>query len=171
MIAQYKTGFTGYVTRFVIFTQGMIHQGITLFPIINGNPYPDYPVIGTILTYLSSLLFGKISVLSIGFPYCIAAALTLVFIYKLGVIHDKKWGFYAVLFALFTWKFVDAVHFIALDIYPTLATVFCFYFVYTAKIKNNLKRLWWLPLGLIFGFLRADPLDLLVRLLSYLFFI
>ncbi len=139
MLCQYKEGIIGYTTRFYYFVDYMRHYGFTYFPIINGQPYPDYPIGNTFLLYLASLPFGKLSVVTIGLPYCIAASLILVLIYKLGALHNKKWGFYGVLFALFTFEYIDAVHLLALDVYVALSATFCFYLVYKAKLMGNKK--------------------------------
>jgi 4-amino-4-deoxy-L-arabinose transferase-like glycosyltransferase len=162
MACQYKEGIIDYITRFPVFAQNMLRDGVTFFPIIHGHPFTDYTVTNTLLIYLSSLFFGKVSILSMGFPYCVAASLTLVLIYKLGALHNKKWGLYAVLFAFLAWKFADAIHFLALDVYPMLAVTFCFYIAYSAKLQNSRLRLWWLPLGLIFGFMMRGPVGFIV---------
>jgi hypothetical protein len=154
---QYTPAIIGYITRFPVFAENMLQHGISYFPLINGGAYPDYPIGNTFLIYLVSLPFGKVSIFSMGLPYSVAAALTLVLIYKLGALHDKKWGFYGVLFALFTWQFTDAVHGFALDVYPTFLTVFCFYLVYAVK-----KWLCLLPLALLAGLLIRGPIGLIV---------
>ena len=89
---QYKLGVSHYLVRFVHFVQNMLIHGPSLFPITHGQPYPDYPVTNTYLLYLSSLAFGKLSVLSMGVPYCAAGALCLVLIYQIGALQDKRWG-------------------------------------------------------------------------------
>ena len=157
MFFQYTPAIIGYIARFPVFAENMLQHGLSYFPIINGAPYPDYPIGNTFLIYLVSLPFGKISIVTMGLPYSIVASLTLVLIYKLGALHDKKWGLYAVLFALFTWQFTDAVHGFALDVYPAFVTVFCFYLVYSTK-----KWLWLLPLALLAGLLTRGPIGLIV---------
>jgi hypothetical protein len=93
MALQYKPAVLNYTTRFVDFADYMLLHGITLFPIAEDlKPYPDYTVLNTLLVYLVSLPFGRVSVLSMGFPSCVAASLMLVFIYRLGALHSKKWG-------------------------------------------------------------------------------
>lgn len=158
---QYKEAITNYTTRFVEFADYMLHHGVTLFPISsNSEPYPDYTIANTFLIYLFSLPFGRLSIVSMGLPYCITAALTLVFIYKLGALHDKKWGLYGVLFALFTWVFLDSVNSLALDVYPTFMTVLCFYLAYSAELKKDKSRLIFLFFGLILGFIFRGPIGL-----------
>lgn len=158
---QYKSAITNYTTRFVEFADYMLHHGITLFPIASDlQPYPDYTSANTFLIYLFSLPFGQLSITSMGLPYCITAALTLVFIYKLGALHEKKWGLYGVLFALFTWIFLDSVNFLALDVYPTLTTIICFYIAYSADLKKDYRYLVFLFIGLLLGFIFRGPIGL-----------
>ena len=160
---QYRASITNYTTRFVDFAEYMLHHGVTLFPIAEDlQPYPDYTIAHTFLVYLFSLPFGRLSILSMGLPYCIAAALMLVFVYKLGALHEKKWGLYGVFFSLFTWAFLDSVNFWALDIYPALFTVTCFYSVYSAELKNDKSRLVFVFVGLALGFVFRGPIGLIV---------
>ena len=162
MALQYKPAVLNYTTRFVDFADYMLLHGITLFPIADDlKPYPDYTVLNTLLVYLVSLPFGQVSILSMGFPSCVAASLMLVFIYRLGALHSKKWGAYGVLFSLLTWAFLDGVNSLALDIYPALLTVMCFYFAYTAEIKKDSRRLVFLYVGLALGFAFRGPIGLI----------
>ncbi|WP_256350372.1 ArnT family glycosyltransferase [Pseudomonas gingeri] len=159
---QYKAAILNYTTRFVDFADYMLHHGVTLFPIAEDlKPYPDYTIANTFLIYLASLPFGRISILSMGLPYCISAALTLVFIYKLGALHERKWGLYGVLFSLFTWAFLDGVNSLALDVYPALFTVICFYLAYSADLKKDPSRLFFVFVGLALGFMFRGPIGLI----------
>ncbi|EZI30516.1 hypothetical protein [Pseudomonas extremaustralis] len=161
-VLQYKLAVLNYTTRFVDFAQNMLEHGVTLFPIAdNLQPYPDYTVINTLLVYLVSLPFGRVSVLSMGLPFCVAAALMLVFVYKLGVLHEKKWGAYGVVFTLFTWSFLDGVNSLALDIYPALVTVVCFYLAYSGEVYKQRFRLPLVLAGLALGFAFRGPIGLI----------
>ena len=161
-VLQYKLAVLNYTTRFVDFAQNMLEHGVTLFPIAdNLQPYPDYTVINTLLVYLVSLPFGRVSVLSMGLPFCVAAALMLVFVYKLGALHEKKWGAYGVVFALFTWSFLDGVNSLALDIYPALVTVVCFYLAYSGEVYKQRFRLPLVLAGLALGFAFRGPIGLI----------
>nr|WP_185021953.1 glycosyltransferase family 39 protein [Pseudomonas poae] len=161
-VLQYKPAVLNYTTRFVDFAQYMLQYGVTLFPIADDlQPYPDYTVFNTLLVYLVSLPFGRISILSMGFPFCVAAALMLVFIYKLGALHEKKWGAYGVVFALFTWSFLDGVNSLALDVYPALFTVMCFYLAYAGEMHQQRFRLLLVLAGLALGFAFRGPIGLI----------
>lgn len=161
-VLQYKPAVLNYTTRFVDFAQYMLAHGVTLFPIADDlRPYPDYTVINTLLVYLVSLPFGRVSILSMGLPFCVAAALMLVFVYKLGALHEKKWGAYGVVFALFTWSFLDGVNSLALDIYPALFTVVCFYLAYTGEVYKQRFRVLLVLAGLALGFAFRGPIGLI----------
>ncbi|WP_152222992.1 glycosyltransferase family 39 protein [Pseudomonas sp. SCB32] len=159
---QYKPAILNYTTRLVDFTQYMLYNGMTLFPIADDlQPYPDYTIANTFLEYLFSLPFGRVSILSMGLPICMAASLMLVFVYKLGALHDKKWGLYGVVFSLFTWAFLDGVTYLALDVYPALFTVVCFYLAYTADLKQAPYRLAFVFVALALGFTFRGPVGLI----------
>ncbi|MGY2440270.1 ArnT family glycosyltransferase [Pseudomonas sp. SDO52101_S400] len=162
MVLQYKPAVLNYTTRFVDFADYMLLNGVTLFPIADDlNPYPDYTVTTTLLVYLFSLPFGRVSILSMGLPSCIAASLMLVFIYRLGALHNRKWGVYGVLFSLLTWAFLDGVNSLALDIYPALFTLICFYIAYSADVKKDPSRLVFLFVGIALGFAFRGPIGLI----------
>ena len=162
MALQYKPAVLNYTTRFVDFADYMLHHGLTLFPIADDlQPYPDYTIANTLLVYLASLPFGRLSILSMGLPVCIAGALMLVFVYKLGALHDKRWGAYGVLFSLFTWAFLDGVSYLALDVYPALVTLLCFYLAYRADIKQVRAQLPLIGVALALGFFFRGPVGLI----------
>lgn len=154
--------FIAFQTRFALFAQEMLHHGISWFPSTYQHPYPDYPVLPTILIYLLALITGKITPLVAILPTAITSALILVFIYRFGAIWKERWGIYAVLFALFTQYFVQESRSIALDQYISLVTIGCIYIIHSAKIYNLNKRLWLLPLILIGGFACRGPIGLII---------
>nr|BFD42387.1 hypothetical protein FFPRI1PSEUD_38860 [Pseudomonas sp. FFPRI_1] len=159
---QYKAAILNYTTRFVDFAQYMLYHGMTLFPISDDlQPYPDYTIANTWLMYLASLPTGRVSILSMGLPYCIAAALILVFIYKLGALHEKRWGLCAVLFSLFTWAFLDSVNSLALDVYPALFALLSFYLCYATDLKQKPSRQGLVYLALALGFAFRGPIGLI----------
>lgn len=162
MACQYTTTIIDYEARFVTFTQYALIHGLTYFPVYFGKLYPDYPIGNTVLLYLTALPFGKLSIFTIGIPYCLTAAATITLTYKIAALHDKKWGLYAVLFSFFSWQYLYDVHNVAVDIYVVLATVACFYLVYSAKLKATRWRLCWIPLVLLFGLFTRGPIGIVV---------
>lgn len=154
--------FIAFQTRFALFAQEMMQHGIRLFPYTYQGPYPDYPVLPTILIYLTSLPFGKVTPFTATLPTAIASALTLLFIYKLGELHSKRWGIYAILFALLTQNFIDASRSISMDQMTSCMTVISFYIIYSSDIYKKNLRLWFLPFCLILGFLLRGPIGFVI---------
>ncbi len=158
----YHHEFIGFETRFALFAQDMMQHGMSWFPLLFNQPYPDYPVTGTLLIYLFSLPFGHVTFFSANLPYVMTAATTLLVTYLIGAIYSRRWGLYAVVLQLMTWQFFHAARSLGLDLYPTLATVLCFYLVLSAQVYQRPKRLWFLPLCLLFGFAFRGPIGLII---------
>lgn len=162
ILCQYSNVIIDYEARFIVFLQYAMQHGLTYFPMIHGGPYPDYPIGNTAMLYWASLPFGKVAILPLSIPYALAAALTVTFTYKIAELHDRKWAFAAILFIFFTWQYMYNVHNIAVDVYPVLSAVFCFYLAYTAKLFHTKARLWLLPIGLLFGLFTRGPIGLVI---------
>lgn len=154
--------FIQFESRFGLFAQEMLRNGVSFFPTTYNKFYPDYPATQTILTYLFSLPFGKVTILTAVLPTALASALTLMFIYLIGVTQSKRWGIYAVLFTLFTYNFLAAARTISLDQFTTTATVICFYCVYSATLYQKPQRLWFVPLIWILSFAFRGPIGLII---------
>lgn len=151
-----------YIARFGLFVKTMAEHGISVFNFQFGQPYPDYLAAPTLMSYLSSLLFGKISVFTTALPNIIVAALTLVFVYMIGAIHSRKWGIYATILTFFTVDFFNNASTLSPDAYITLITCVSFYIAYTAHLYGYKNRLLLLPLILILGFAFRGPIGLIV---------
>ena len=158
----FRPEFIGFDCRFAVFAKEMLRNGPTFFPTIYGQPYPDYPGTSTLLIYLISLPFGKVTHFTAVLPTAVVSALILVFIYKIGALHSRKWGSFAVLFALFTIEFFSYSRSISPDQYVTLATVMCFYIVYSATVYHRQKSLWIIPFLFISGFIFRGPIGLII---------
>lgn len=154
--------FVGFQARFALFAQNMLREGVSFFPTTYQGPYPDYPVMSTIMIYLVSLLFGGVTPFSAILPTAIASSLILVMIYRTGAIRSREWGLYAVLFALGTYSFLCEARTISLDQYTSLVTAACFYLAYSATVFNARKRLWFIPLLLIGGFAFRGSIGLII---------
>jgi len=148
--------------RFALFAQEMLRNGPSLFPTRYGIPYPDYPATSTFLVYLVSLPFGKVTPFTAVLPTAIISALILVVMYRIGTTRSRKWGWTAVLFALFTHLFLTESRSIALDQYNALATTLCFYLIYSADIYGKRKRLWFIPLVLMASFSFRGPIGMII---------
>jgi 4-amino-4-deoxy-L-arabinose transferase-like glycosyltransferase len=154
--------FVGFESRFGLFAQEMLRNGISFFPTTYNNFYPDYPATQTILTYLFSLPAHKVTIFTAVLPTAIATSITLTFTYLIGLTQSKRWGLYAVLFSLFTFAFVFAARTISLDQFCAAATVASFYYAYSAKLYQKSQRLWWIPICLILGFAFRGPIGLIL---------
>lgn len=120
-------------SRYALFTQEMLRNGLTLFPTVYGQTYSDYTVTQTLLTYVFSLLDGKVTTLSLVLPTAIASAITVVLTYRIGALHSRAWGYCAVLLTLASFEFFILARAPSLDQFVATATTFCFYQVYTAR--------------------------------------
>jgi hypothetical protein len=152
----------GFESRFYLFALEMWRHGPSWFPTTYGVPYPDYPATTTLFIYGVSTLFGHLDKLTAVLPSAIAAAITLVTTYSIGALHAKRWGFFAVFFMLLTNTFVMEARTISPDQFVAMATVLSFYLVYSAAIFRNKKRLWFIPILLLFGFWCRGPIGLVV---------
>lgn len=162
VIAQFNREFVQFESRFALFAQEMWRNGISLFPTTYNQFYPDYPATQTILSYLFSLLIGKVTSLTAILPTAITSAITLVFTYLIGAIRSRYWAWYSVFILLLTFTYLVAARSIALDQFTTTATVISFYLIYSAKELNNTKRLYFLPAVWIIGFIMRGPIGLII---------
>lgn len=161
--------FIGFQTRFAVFAQEMLRNGISFFPTTYNAPYPDYPATSTLLIYLVSLPFNKVTPFTAILPTAITSALIAVVTYKIGALQNRVWGWYGVLFLLFTASFLAEARTIALDQYISLITASCFYLLYSAdcahhdgKTQSFPKQLFYLSLLWVIGFAFRGPIGLIV---------
>jgi len=154
--------FINFQTRFALFAQQMWHTGISFFPKTYQGNYADYPAASTIIIYLISLLWGRVTVLTTVLPTAIVSSCILVVIYHIGLIRSRAWGLCAVLLALLTQAFLEASRNISPDQYISLITALCFYLAYSATVFNRTRRLLFIPLLLIIGFAFRGPIGLVI---------
>ena len=154
--------FVQYKCRFGLFAREMMRYGVSSYPTVYGKPYPDYTAVQTILIWLVSRVFGKVTFFTSVFPTAMAAALTLCIIYLIGATHSRRLGVCAVLFELGTFIFFATARTPSLDHFVTTVTALCFYIVYSSDIYDARKRLPLLPLVLAAGFAFRGPIGLIV---------
>lgn len=152
----------GFEARFYLFALEMYRHGVSLFPETYHQPYPDYPVSSTLLIYGLAKLLGHLSKLVAVMPSAIAASATLVVTYWIGLLHDKRWGLFAVFFLLLTNTFVMEARTISPDQYIVLVTTLSFYLIYSADRLHEVKRVWFVPLLFLVGFAFRGPIGLIV---------
>ncbi len=154
--------FVSAQARFAFFAQEMLRNGPSFFPTTYDTPYPDYPATSTFLIYLVSLPLGKVTPFTAVLPTAVVSALILVLTYRIGATRSRQWGWTAVRLALFTHLFLTESRSISLDQYNALAATLCFYLVYSADLYCKRKRLWFVPLALVGGFLFRGPIGVVV---------
>jgi len=154
--------FIAFQTRFALFAKEMHYFGPTLFPMTYMGPYPDYPATGTFLIYLITLITNHFNTIIGILPTAITSALILVFIYFTGALHSRRWGIFAVLLALLTQQFVDASRSISPDPYTSLFAIMAFYIVHSSDLLEKTKRLFWIPVILVLGFMFRGPIGLVI---------
>ncbi len=154
--------FQGMDARFALFAQEMLRNGPTFFPTTYGAPYPDYPATSTFFVYLFSFPFGRVTPLSAVLPSAIASALILVVIYRIGALHSREWGLWAMMLALCTKGFFSYSRSISPDQYVSLVTVSCFYFVYASRLKKRKENLFLILFLMLVGFAFRGPLGLII---------
>ncbi len=152
----------GFDSRFYLFAQEMWRNGLSLFPTTYHQPYPDYPATSTWLIYMTAKLFSGMNKWTAVLPSALLAAMTCIFTYLIGALHNKRWGLYAVLFLLLTATFIKSARSISLDMYPTLITTLCFYLIYSADKTNKPSRAKWVYLLLLLGFAVRGPIGLVM---------
>lgn len=161
-VAQFNHEFVQFEARFGLFAEEMWRNGISFFPTTFNQYYPDYPATQTILTYLFSLFIGKLTLITAILPTVLTSAITLGFTYLIGSRRSRLWGWYSVLFLLFTFSFISSARSISLDQFTTTATIISFYLVYSAQVDAHSKRLRLLPLVWLYGFVMRGPIGLII---------
>lgn len=154
--------FVGFQCRFGLFAKEMLWNGPTYFPTVYGQPYPDYPGTSTWLAYLGARIAGGVTPFVTTLPTILASAMVLAFTYSIGALRSRKWGLYAVFVMLFTYEFAADSRITALDQFTSLATVVCFWLVYSSFVLGKTRRLWLVPVMLAFGFAFRGPIGLAV---------
>ena len=154
--------FYNFQTRLAVFAQEMFYYGVHFFPTTYSVPYPDYPSTGIVLIYLASLPFGAVNQFSAVLPTALASALILMFTYRIGALHDRRWGLLGALFTLFTLTFISDARTISLDQYVALITVICFYCAHKASLNSKKQPLTVLLLLLALGFAFRGPIGLVI---------
>lgn len=148
--------------RYGLFAKEMSEHGLTLFPMLYGKPYPDYPSTHAILIHIASKAFGGTTPLSAALPSALAAALTVTMTYLLGALRSQKLGLYGALLALCTHGFIAEARTPCPDQFVTAITVLCFYIAYTSEATGKKLRLLAIPLCLVAAFVIRGPIGIVI---------
>ncbi len=152
----------GFDSRFYLFALEMQSNGLSWFPTTYHHPYPDYLGTSTAFIYLFSKIFGDLNKWIAVLPTALFASLTLVFTYLIGELHHKRWGLFAVFFALMTVTFLQSARSISLDMAVTFVTTASFYLVHSAAMKNKKVHGVVLFFLLFVGFIFRGPIGLVI---------
>jgi 4-amino-4-deoxy-L-arabinose transferase-like glycosyltransferase len=154
--------FIAFQTRFGIFAQEMLRNGLSFFPTTFGNPYPDYPAGSIFIIWLFSILAGGLTPFIAILPTMIVSSLILMFIYKIGVLHSQRLGFIAVAMTLLALGFWQEARTISLDQYISLITLLTFYLLYRQKFLGD-QKVWWIWIVLwSLAFVIRGPIGIVV---------
>lgn len=154
--------FIDFESRFALFAQEMLRHGPALFPTTYGEPYPDYPVTGTLLIWLCSLPFGAVTKFSAILPTALASALNLMLLYRLLARHFRSWAVLTISLQLMTVTFLAQARSISLDQLVATVTLLAFYLAYVADSEKRSHLARWLPLVLLVGFAVRGPLGVVI---------
>ncbi len=150
-------------TRFALFVHEMRENGIFAFPQHHGNFYPDYTSVPVILMYLASLIFGGVNQFTIVLPSAIAMAAMVALVYVIGRrMHSAYFGLAGAIMMFAAYELVSIGRIASIDAYPALAATLCFYLLYSADQDKKYRRLWWLPVAMIFGFAMRGPIGTVI---------
>lgn len=152
----------GFESRFYLFAKEMAQTGVHFFPTTYQKPYPDYPATSTLFIHLAQLFFGKLNKQIAVLPTACMASLTIMFVYLIGALHQKRYGLYAVFLLLMTIAFLQNARTLSLDMYPTFITASCFYLIYSADKEKKPQRLYWVYPLLIFGAFTRGPIGFII---------
>lgn len=158
----WQQSFINFESRFALFAQEMLRHGPALFPTTYGEPYPDYPVTGTLLIWLCSLPFGAVTKFSAVLPTAIASALNYLLLYRLLAPLSRRWAVTALCMQLMTVTYLAEARSLSLDLMVGTITLLGFYVVHSATSSGRASLLRWLPLLLLAGFAVRGPLGVVV---------
>lgn len=154
--------FIDFESRFAVFAQEMLRHGFSFFPTTYGEPYPDYPVTGTLLIWLCSLPFGAITKFAAVLPTALAGAFNFAILYRLLARYSRQWAVIALCIQLMTATFIAEARSISLDQMLATLTLLTFYCVHTAHENKRRFPLYWLVLLLLAGFAVRGPLGVVI---------
>lgn len=154
--------FYGQESHLILLAQDITKQGWQLFPSIDGVRAANQPGTAAAILQLIYLPTGQLSRFTATLPSAICSALTLSFIYLIAAPHSRKWGFCALLFALFTYLFTFSARSAGVAPYLMLITTACFYLAYAKDVYLFSAKIWWLILLCMLGFLVCGPIGYLI---------
>lgn len=154
--------FTKIDIRYSLFIAEIKQYGIGIFPTLYGKPYTDYPALGILFMYFTSLGGNYINMLTAAIPGAVISSITLVLMYLIGIRVSKTIGWYSVIASFLSIEYLSQVRGPSLDVYVVFSSTLSFYLVYTADLDKKWKRLIIVPLCFILGFAFRGPLGFMI---------
>ncbi len=151
-------------TRFALFIHEMAEQGISPFPTLYGELYPDYTFFPTLMSLLAAQAFsGVINPFTAVLPTALLASAIVLLTYLIGKrMYSQNSGLIAAAFLFTAFEFVSIGRIVSIDLYPAFSAVLIFWCLFTAdEEKKSLRTLWYFPL-IILGFLARGPIGVII---------
>jgi len=154
--------FMGLDARYALFAREMLRNGLSFFPTAFGAPYADYPTTTILPIVWLSRITGAVTPLAAILPTAVVSSGILVVTYLIGAIRSRPWGLGAACMCFLTLAFLRAARSVSPDQWISLATITSFYLAYSAQELGHRRRLWLVPLLLVFGFACRGPIGLII---------
>ena len=146
--------------RFALFVEDMTKYALTVFPTINGEPYPDYPVTMTLIAWVLSAggRFLNQWTLSLFSIFC--GSLTLALTWLTGEKRKRGTGVIAASLMFMTLEFVTTIMGFGIDVPVMAAGAMILYMLEARPDARGAAPLFFLLL--VFCFMIRGPLGLLL---------
>ena len=162
ILGNHQEAAIGFDSRFVMFANEMLRNGPGFFPTTYGQPYADYSATSTVITWLLSLPFGKVTSLTAWLPSAFASATIVTLMYRLVAAQSRTWALVSVALLLLSMTFVTETRAVSLDQMLAAVSFSAFYLAYSHDHFAAPRRHYWLLLLLVQGFAIRGPIGLVI---------
>jgi len=151
-------------TRFGLFVREMnVASILSPYPFLYGKVYPDYCSLPIYLMYLSSLLTGAVSQMTLTLPSAIASALLVVMTYRIGKkMLSVRFGALGALLVFMSFEFINIARLASIDVYPALLGTLAFEQSFFACRDRRGPRYWLLALLFLAGYAFRGPIGTVI---------
>ena len=162
ILGNHQEAAIGFDSRFVMFANEMLRHRPGFFPTTYGQPYADYSATSTLLTWLLSLPFGKVTSLTAWLPTAIASASIVTLMYRLVAAQSRTWALVSVVLLLLSMTFITETRAVSLDQMLAALSFSAFYLAYAHDHFAAPRRHFWLLALLVLGFAVRGPIGLVI---------
>ena len=162
ILGNHQEAAIGFDSRFVMFANEMLRHGPGFFPTTYGQPYADYSATSTLLTWLLSLPFGKVTSLTAWLPTAIASATLVTLMYRLVAAQSRTWALVSAALLLLSMTFVTETRAVSLDQMLAAVSFSAFYLAYSHDHFGAPRRHFWLLALIVLGFAIRGPIGLVI---------